>query len=188
MSSRFLLGLGAWLLGAGIATTGSMIAVHDLAHGLLVSQAQQLGAGTTGVGLTTGAAGPSPSPAAPSTTASSSPPVKRHTVPPSASSDSPTPAGTLLESGEGSAMADCVAGGAYLLYWSPDQGFSAEDVVRGPAGTASVTFRGPGAGVIMRVSCAAGVPVAHLYQLSPDDGDDSHSAGPSGGASGGPGE
>ena len=107
---------------------------------------------------------------------------------PSASSDAPTPAGTLLESGEGSAMADCVAGGAYLLYWSPDQGFWAEDVVRGPAGTASVTFRGPGAGVIMRVSCPAGVPVAHLYQLSPDDGDDSHSAGPSGGASSGPGE
>ena len=106
----------------------------------------------------------------------------------SASSDAPTLAGTLLESGEGSAMADCVASGAYLLYWSPDQGFWAEDVVRGPAGTASVTFRGPGAGVIMRVSCPAGVPVAHLYRLDGDDGDDGYSAGPSGSPSGGSGE
>ncbi len=178
MSSRFLVGLGAWLLGAVTATTGSMIAVHELAHGLLVSQTQQLGAGTTAVGLVAGSASPSPSPAAPSATASSNRrPVKRHTVRPSASSDAPTPAGTLLESGEGSVMADCVAGGAYLLYWSPNQGFWADDVARGPAGTASVTFRGPGAGVIMRVSCPAGVPVAHLYQLPGDD----QSPGPSGG-------
>ncbi|HTA08511.1 MAG TPA: hypothetical protein VK836_08380 [Streptosporangiaceae bacterium] len=189
MSSRFLVGLGAWLLGAGIATTGSMIAVHELAHGLLVSQAQQLGAGTAGVGLTAGAASPSPSPGTPSATASSSrPPARRQTMRASASSDAPTLAGTLLESGEGSAMADCVASGAYLLYWSPDQGFWAEDVVRGPAGTASVTFRGPGAGVIMRVSCPAGVPVAHLYRLAGDDGDDGYSAGPSGSPSGGSGE
>ena len=44
MSSRFLVGLGAWLLGAVTATTGSMIAVNELAHGLLVPQTQQLGA------------------------------------------------------------------------------------------------------------------------------------------------
>jgi hypothetical protein len=170
VSSRFLVGLGAWLLGAGIATTGSMIAVHELAHGLLVSQAQQLGAGTTAVGLVAGTANRSPSPAAPSAAASSSRrPVKRHTPRPSASTDAPTPAGTLMQSGEGSVMATCSASGAYLLYWSPDQGFWADDVARGPAGTASVTFRGPDAGVIMRISCPAGVPVAHLYQLSGHD-------------------
>lgn len=169
MSSRFLVGLGAWLLGVGIATTGSMIAVHELAHGLLVSQTQQLGAGATAVGLVEGSASPSPSPAAPSAIASSSRrPVKRHTVRPSASSDAPTPAGTLLESGEGSVMADCVTGGAYLLYWSPDQGFQAEDVSRGPSSVASVTFRGLSASVsvVMRVSCLAGTPIAHLHRPS----------------------
>ena len=40
-----MVGLGAWLLGAVTATSGSMIAVNELAHGLLdaQAQAQQLG-------------------------------------------------------------------------------------------------------------------------------------------------
>ncbi len=60
-------------------------------------------------------------------------------------------------------MAECQTAGAYLLYWVPDQGFQADEVYRGPASVASVTFRGAGATVVLHVSCNSGTPVAHLY-------------------------
>jgi hypothetical protein len=179
VSSRFLVGLGAWLLGVGIATTGSMIAVHELAHGLLVSQAQQLGAGGTPAGLTVGSASPSPT-ASPSATASTRRHLKRRIAPPSPGLDPPTQAGTFLDAGDGSVIATCESGGAYLLSWIPNQGYWAEDVGRGPAAIAKVTFRGQGGGVLVSVFCSAGSPVAHVTQLSSHDGDDSPSPGPSG--------
>jgi hypothetical protein len=188
MSRRFLVGVGAWLLGAGIATTGSTIAVHELAHGLLVSQAQQLGAVATSGALTAGSASPDPTVAPSATTTAPRRHLKRPMVSASAALDSPTLTGTLLDSGDGSVIATCEAGGAYLLSWIPDQGFWAEDVGRGPAATAKVTFRGPGGGVFVSVTCPAGSPVAHLRQLSGDDGDDGHSGSPSAGPSGGSGE
>jgi hypothetical protein len=169
-----LIGLGAWLLGAVTATTGSMIAVSELANGLLGTQSQQLGGATASADLTVGSGSPSPAAAlaaSASASASHRPARVRHSASPSPSPSAAvqSPAGTLLESGDGSVMASCQSGAAYLLYWSPDQGFQAEDVTRGPAAITSVTFRGPAGSVVMRVSCSAGTPVAHLYQPSPDD-------------------
>jgi hypothetical protein len=176
VSSRFLVGLGAWLLGAVTATTGSMIAVNELAHGLLGPQTQQVGGATVSADLDAGAGSPSPSLAAvagPSPGSTRAPKI-RHSSSPAASASgvaAQDPAGTLLVSGDGSVMATCQSGGAYLLYWSPDQGFQADDVYRGPAAVATVTFRGPtaSASVVMRVTCPAGTPVAHVYQPSADD-------------------
>lgn len=178
-----MVGLGAWLLGAVTATTGCMVAVSELAHGLLVSQTQQLGAGSPVAAVIGGSASPSPSPAGstPTPRASHRPGRIRHSASLNPSPVTQSPVGTLLESDDGTVMATCQAGRAYLLYWSPDQGFQAEDVARGPSAIASVTFRGPSNAVLMRVSCPAGVPVAHLSQLSWADGDDSPSASPSGG-------
>jgi hypothetical protein len=59
-------------------------------------------------------------------------------------------------------MATCESAGAYLLYWSPDQGFEADDVIRGPAAVASVTFQNLTSGIVMRVSCSGGTPIAHV--------------------------
>src|SRR5215469_676511 len=99
--SRFLVGVAAWVLGTTAATTGSMILVNELAHGLLVSQTQQLGAGAPSVGTTGGS--PSPGPAAsPSATGSAARRHLRHSAPPSL--DPPNQAGTLLESGAGSVI------------------------------------------------------------------------------------
>ncbi len=178
MSSRFLVGVSAWLLGAVTATTGSMIAVNELAHGLLGSQTQQLGETTVSADLDGGASSLSPSPAASASgTASASKPAVRlkHSPRPSpkttaSGTAAQSPAGTFLESTVGSVTATCQSAGAYLLYWSPNQGFQADDVHRGPAAIASVTFRSPAASVVMRVSCAAGTPVAQLYQASGDGG------------------
>ena len=174
VSSRFLVGLGAWLLGAVTATTGSMIAVNELAHGLLDAQSQELGGSTVSADLEPGASGTSGSPAA------SAAPAMRARAPAAKATRSAdprsnaalsgsagqNPAGTLLESNDGSVMATCQPAGAYLLYWSPDQGFQAEDVYRGPAAVASVLFRGPAGSVVMRVSCSGGTPIAHVYSAS----------------------
>jgi hypothetical protein len=178
VSSRFLVGLGAWLLGAVTATTGSMIAVNELAHGLLdqqTQQTQQLGGATVSADLDTGLVSVSPAPAATSAgrrPASKPGPARRSASPSAATSAAAgqSPAGTLLVSGDGTVMAACQPGGAYLLYWSPDQGFEADDVFRGPAAITSVTFRGPASSVVMRVTCRSGTPVAHLYRPSDDYG------------------
>jgi hypothetical protein len=174
VSSRFLVGLGAWLLGAVTATTGSMIAVNELAHGLLNAESQQLGGTTVSADLEPGS---STSASAPPATPARTPAAKAtHTAKPSSNtpasgSSAQSPAGTLLVSGDGSVMATCESAGAYLLYWSPDQGFQAEDVYRGPAAVASVLFRGPVGSVVMRVTCVGGTPIAHVYPASGGGGD-----------------
>ena len=102
VSSRFLVGLGAWLLGAVTATTGSMIAVNELAHGLLGPQTQQLGT-TVSADLDAGAGSMSPSTAAGGAPSASKPAVKiRHSASPSptaatSGTGAQSPAGTLLD-------------------------------------------------------------------------------------------
>jgi hypothetical protein len=167
--SRFLIGAGAWLLGAVTATTGSMIAVGALAHGLLSPQTQLLAGAPSGADLdagdsptSTASASISPGPSASSAEPSPGPsPVAGGAAPQSA-------APMLLTSADGSVLASCQSGGAYLVYWSPDQGFTADDVTRGPASVASVTFSNTAGGVVMRVSCPSGTPVAHVFSISPN--------------------
>ena len=196
-----MVGLGAWLLGAVTATSGSMIAVNELAHGLLdaQAQAQQLGGKPVSADLEPSAGKSDESPAASAapakharTPATNVPPAadprsNRGSTGPGAqnpdgqsstqgpgggsSTQSPPPSGsssqgpgTLLVSSGGSVTATCESAGAYLLYWTPNQGYEAEDVYRGPAATASVTFRAsPTVSVVMRVSCSGVTPVAHVY-------------------------
>jgi hypothetical protein len=169
--SGFLIGAGAWALGAVTATTGSMIAVGALAHGLLSPQTQLLAGAPSSAHLDAGTSA-SPTPSAVSASISPSP---------SAASAEPSPglskvaggaaqqsaAPTLLSSADGSVLASCQSGGAYLVYWSPDQGYTANAVTRGPATEAKVTFSNSAGGVVMRVSCSSGTPVAHVFSLSP---------------------
>jgi hypothetical protein len=163
-----LIGASAWLLGAVTATAGSMIAVNQLAHGLFNQPAQLLGSAATAdldhdsSGQPAGGSPivkPAASSAARRPAASQS---IRHPAP--ASSPSPTSQlGTLLVSPDGSVTAECLPAGAHLLSWIPDQGFQADEANPGPAAVASVTFRGVGSTVVVRVSCRGGTPVAHLY-------------------------
>jgi hypothetical protein len=165
--SRFLIGAGAWLLGAVTATTGSMVAVGALAHGLLSPQTQLLAGAPSGADLD---AGDSPTPTA-SATISPNPSAVSATPGPGPVAGGAAPqsaAPTLLTSADGSVLATCQSGGAYLVYWSPDQGYTADDVARGPAQVASVTFSNTAGGVVMRVSCPSGTPVAHVFTISPN--------------------
>jgi len=180
VSSRFLVGLGAWLLGTATATTGSMVAVNVLAEHLLDPQTLQL-AGTTV------SANPDPEPgsADPNPAATTTPTLRttkkmaKAATSAAPSSSSSSPAGTLLVFADGSVMATCESAGAYLLYWSPDQGFwvPGDDVHRGPAAVTSVLFRGQAGSLVMRVTCSGGTPIAHVYQ--PTGGGDGSGGSPS---------
>jgi len=66
----------------------------------------------------------------------------------------------VLTSQGGTVVASCAGARAYLVSWSPQQGFGSADVVRGPATNAQVTFIGGQLTVTMVVSCDAGMPTA----------------------------
>jgi hypothetical protein len=71
-----------------------------------------------------------------------------------------SPGGTVLTSQGGEVVASCQAAGAYLVSWSPQQGYEVGDIWRGPAATARVTFESTTSRVTMTVQCSAGVPSA----------------------------
>jgi hypothetical protein len=184
---RIYLAVAAWLLGASAATGGSLVAVSLLGQSLAAPPTQQLTVAAVNRALanasnepaTTAAptptARPSPSPSHRATAAAS--PSAVTTSPsavaaaPAATSATPAPTtGTLLTSAGGSVVATCESSGAYLISWSPQQGYLAEDVVRGPAPQAKVTFLAGQSGVRMSVSCNASVPSATITTVSGDDG------------------
>ncbi len=187
---RILVGVGAWLLGAGTATAGSLLAVSLLGQGIADGPGQQLTTaavksalareaqeGSPADFLTTpppvptssvtrpAASRPSvtqPALAAPSVTPSATPAVSQT----SASPSPPAAGGTVLTSQGGTVLAECRSAGAYLVSWSPTQGYEATGVIRGPAATARVIFESDANSVTMVVSCpdgAAGSPVASSY-------------------------
>ena len=108
-------------------------------------------------------------PVAPAPASASAPPVATATSAPSAPGPPATTApvaadgGTVLTSAGGEVVASCQSAGAYLISWSPLQGYEVDGVIRGPAVTVRVTFSpttvSPTASdVTMVVSCSAGVP------------------------------
>ena len=209
---RIAVGVGAWLLGVGAATGGSLLAVSLLGQGIAPSNSQQLTPAAVARALASEASDPSPSaqgadslhsatpsptrshrprphlaatsppqtevtpsgrPASPSPTASHRPRPSGSASPtptPSPASTQTTQAPTVLTSQGGSVVAECVPGGAYLLSWSPTQGYEAGQVVRGPAPTAQVTFDSTANSLLMVVSCSTGVPVATTTVTSGYDG------------------
>jgi serine/threonine-protein kinase len=169
VSARFLVGVGAWLLGAAVATGGSLLAVSLLGQSLAPAGSQQLTSVAVNRALDSEAAeqaratpAPSPSP-----TASPTPARHHHKAKPSApASPDPTaqPATTVLTSDGGSVVAECQPAGAYLVSWNANPGFQAFRVVRGPTATAKVTFNEwqRNRSVVMVISCANGAPSATI--------------------------
>ncbi|MEV4709730.1 septum formation initiator [Micromonospora sp. NPDC049374] len=81
-----------------------------------------------------------------------------------------SPAGPSAEPGNrrgfstagGSAVAECVPGGVYLVSWSARPGYRVDDVDRGPDDDADVTFVGPSGEYELSVRCVGGVPTVDL--------------------------
>ena len=181
---RILAGVGAWLLGAGAATAGSLLAVSLLGRGITDSPGQQLTAAAVNRALAREAqearqaghpaarssapavSAPRPVAARPSVT---QPAPAEATPAASSAAASPSPqaaGGTVLMSQGGTVLAECRSAGVYLVSWSPTQGYEATGVIRGPAATARVVFESAANSVTMVVSCpdgAAGPPAASSY-------------------------
>ena len=176
MRSPLLVGASAWLLGAAIATGGTALAVGGMTHGLFGSGAQQLTQTTLGSNLAGyhahGGKRGSPQPSAATgdenddeETGSSGQPGVKAMPPATPSRPRPRSGSSLLVSQGGSVMASCKSGRAYLQYWSPNQGYRSDDVLRGPARQASLVFETFRSELQMLVTCRGSRPVAHL---SPD--------------------
>jgi hypothetical protein len=180
VSARFLVGVGAWLLGAGAATGGSLLAVSLLGRGIIApAVGQQLTVAAVNRALASEAAKrarPSP-PATPSATPSPTPSPRhlkaRRAAPttPASAAPAPQPTSAVLTSVGGTVVARCGATGAYLVSWSPQQGYGAAGVSRGPAAVAQAKFGNGQRVVVMKVSCSGGVPTATISShWSSDDG------------------
>ena len=182
-------GVGAWLLGVGAATAGSLLAVSLLGQGIAASPGQQLTADAVNQALareahdaseaaTRTAPPPVPTPSATRPAATSPAASQAAPAPPAPSATAAAPAaapavpaaspsaGTVLTSMGGSVLAECRSAGAYLVSWSPVQGYQADDVTRGPAATARVVFESSANSVTVTVTCphgATGAPVAASY-------------------------
>ena len=194
MHARILAGVGAWLLGAGAATAGSLLAVSLLGQGIAASPGQQLTADAVNQALAreahdaSAAATSTAPPPVPTTPATRPAATRPAATSPAASQAAPAPpapsaaaaapaaapavsaaspsAGTVLTSLGGSVLAECRPAGAYLVSWSPVQGYQADHVARGPAVTARVVFESSANSVTVTVTCpdgAAGAPVAASY-------------------------
>jgi len=197
---RIAVGVGAWLLGVGAATGGSLLAVSLLGQGIAANTSQQLTAAAVSRALasetsdppnqgtaTLPSATPSPvrssrtrrpatpppppevtpwsRPASAHPTASPSPHPTGGATPTPTPTPTPThstPPPTVLTSQGGSVVAECLTPGAYLLSWSPTQGYEAGHVLRGPAPTVQVAFQSYANTVTMVVSCSTGVPTATI--------------------------
>ena len=162
--ARFLAGVGAWLLGAGAATGGSLLAVSVLGQGLAPAPSQQLTETAVNRALASEAAEAtqSASPRPPVSTSATPlvPRAKKTSPAPSAPAPAPQSTAAVLTSIGGTVVAGCQGAGAYLVSWSPAQGYEVDQVVRGPATTAQVTFTGSRKLVTMDISCSGGAPSA----------------------------
>jgi hypothetical protein len=164
--ARIFFAVAAWLLGAGAATGGSLVAVSLLGQSMAAPPTQQLTVGAVNRALANASNEPTAAAATPSAAASS----HRATAAASPSvAPGPAAGGTLLTSLGGSVVAECGSSGAYLISWSPQQGYQADDVIRGPAPVARVTFMTGPSGVSMSVSCNASTPSAVTTAVHGDD-------------------
>jgi len=179
---RVLAGVGAWLVGVGAATAGSLLAVSLLGQGIASNTSQQLTAAAVNNALaaeateaqaddpvTAGSPDPSPSArrspraqpyqdpqedgASPSASASRSRPASSPSAQATAMASS-----AVLTSAGGTVVAECRAGGAYLVSWSPAPGYEVGLVVRGPTDNAEVAFHSAPNRVTMMVTCSTGAP------------------------------
>jgi hypothetical protein len=178
--------MAAWLVGASAATGGSLLTVSMLGQGMIPSGGDEQSVTAVNRALAKEAAeraAAMPLHGSPPKAARVGPPsgVARHraTLPPARhrapapaahrSAPPPSPGatgGTVLTSQGGTIVASCTGARAYLLSWSPQQGFGSTGVVRGPATNARVTFTGGQVTVTMVVSCDAGVPTATSTTVS----------------------
>jgi hypothetical protein len=168
----------AWIVGAVAAVGVGILALSLIGDGLTSRNVQPL---TPDVVAREASAAPSDPP--PASAISPGPSADDALTGPSGTSPSGTsPTATasatrpgaggadkLMWSSGGTAIARCSGTQAYLVSWSPEQGYRVHDVVRGPAVEARVRFDADDRRVFLSVRCAGNEPQATVTQRA-DDG------------------
>src|SRR5215469_1608660 len=168
MLRRVSAGAAAWTVGAAASVAVSMLAltviggvggdvqppapVPAMDNGLAGAASSDPDSPPPG-----GSASPSPTGPASASPADSTPPLPS-TGPPS---PNPTPGPPRqFTTSAGVLTAQCIGQLAYLVSWSPAPGYRVDDVRRGPAAQAQVTFENPTTRQegSFGVQCVAGVP------------------------------
>lgn len=152
---RTLASLGAWAAGASVAVAVGILALSLIGGGLASGEVRPVPED----GPVAAAPSPSPSPPVSPSITLAPPLTKSAPVAPPSVAPSPTSGPTRqLASLGGTVIARCVGPSAYLVSWSPAQGYEADEVHRGPGRVASVVFQGDGQRVWLGVHCVAGIP------------------------------
>ncbi|HKA97496.1 MAG TPA: hypothetical protein VKD66_14610 [Streptosporangiaceae bacterium] len=192
MRTRTVIATGAWLLGAAAATAGSLLVVSELGEGITGSPSQQPTVSAINQAQAGQAAQPLSSPRPPSeggtdrTAGTDRTGGTRGAGGTGGAGGTSANGGTVLASSGGSVVARCATAGAFLLSWSPQQGFQAGSVIRGPASAARVVFTTTASTVTMTVSCSGGVPSA-ATTVANAEVEDNGGRGGGGGSNSGPG-
>lgn len=175
MSLRRVLTSGAaWLLGAAASVAVGLVALSLIGIDLGARGVSPLMAENATV---TAVASGSPEPSAVPDARRAAPSTGAATPTPSVGAAAPSPfaaarADQVLRSDGGFVVARCVDEDAYLVSWTPEQGYQVHDVRRGPAEVVSVEFEGERQSVRLDVSCEKGVAQARAEQEHEDEDED----------------
>jgi hypothetical protein len=91
--------------------------------------------------------------------------VTAPTIPAPTESVAARPTDRVFTTSGGTAIVRCTGSRAYLVSWSPNQGYGFDNVERGPGDRVRVRFRSDDNKVDLRATCVGGVPQPRI-----DDG------------------
>jgi hypothetical protein len=169
--------LTAWIVGAGAAIGVGLVALSLIGPGLANGPIRPLSPNGLAPAATpiggSGDPSTSPTPSATSVPGPTTPPptmvpvdapggaTPAKTTPPAAP---PPPVDQTLSSAGGAVVVRCRTDGAYLVGWSPAPGFTAGDIVRGPAATVQVSFEQEEHELTVSVQCVYGAAHATVTE------------------------
>lgn len=160
---RVVASVAAWIVGATAAVGVGLLALSVVRGGLDDQKPASLTPESVAE-LASSAAGPTPGP----TRSGGDGDHGREREDHASSSPAPGDHGEekVLTSPGGTAVATCGSRGAYLVSWSPAQGYRVHEVHRGPDSSAKVEFESSSRKISLIVRCVGGVPQADIRQES----------------------
>jgi hypothetical protein len=173
MNRRVLLGIAGWLTVAVAATAAGIAAIDVLEDGITGQSVRPLDDEAVHRALSRSGTSPTMSPTMSPTTSPTMSPGATPRPSPAASStgsSAASPDGVVtrnLATGGGTVTARCEGGRVTVVAAIPAQGFRTDDIQRGPAPSAALTFESAEEEFAVTVTCEGGAPVAHSVK---DDG------------------
>jgi hypothetical protein len=144
-----------WLATAAAAITAGVFAVGAIGHGIAGSTTSPLSDQAVAKAL---AKATRTSAAAPATSPNTSPTTSRPSAP-RGTTPEPRPQTKVRQVRGGTVVVRCAGGQATLESWSPDQGYEADDVHRGPDSKVRVKFKSGRSELETEIGCRGDVPV-----------------------------